>query len=1042
MASPAPLLRALHLVQYLTPFLTILYFFVASAISLIYTQGSDKKGAVNLHRTVSGGLVLFTLLYIAQAGLIIDLIFVRPGIYGSDPTNLHALMSALAWLIISCTLASSDNFAWYPYYGSWLIALGTEVTILALSLATRLPDTGVEYGLFSVQGFQIVLLLLLSAVFFSWRSLSRDNTGTDEETAPLLSNTQENSSYATAGVDGSTEAETLEPNPKKSNESKALGNDDDSDSDSSDDEDDGGYRGRMSKKQKQEKFKEILKQDGGWFGYVKGFSVFLPYIWPARSLRLKLNLFVIVLCLLLDRLLTPLAPIQLGRLVNSLSSDHPQQAFIDIAIYILITVLMANISRLQSWLWLPVEANTAARLEKASYNHIMELSCDFHDSKKTGSLFQAMQQGQSIVSLIDEIGFTLLPQLADFFIALGTFYYLFGSYMTLIGVTTGTIYILLTSWSTAKTGVHRRRLMKTYRDKYENRHETVGNWTTVAYFSRIPHSEKRFSHKVDKANKAWLLYSLYKTVLNFLNETVISIGQLGALVLGVYRIVYLGAPVGSFVTLQQYWGSLVNPMTTMSSMMSSLVFDLIDAEALLKIWNTKATVIDGEKELVLNKGNEGHVVFDHVCFKYETGESNKDAIDDLTFEAQPGQTIALVGETGAGKSTVLKLLFRFFDITSGTITIDGQDIRGVTLQSLREKIGSVPQDPVLFNTTIMQNLRYARLDATDEEVYDACRAAAIHDKIMTFPKRYAAKVGERGIKLSGGEKQRIAIARAILMNPPIVLLDEATSAVDSETEAKIQQGLQRLCHNRTTFVVAHRLSTIQHADRILVISNGKIAEQGKPSDLLEQKGKYFQLWTRQLGIFDAFAPKKEKTDALDSDQSTVGGNEEDLIDLNDPEKLSKAAKDGGGQQKSKLSLDTRPSLSSNTSGQSSALSPAKSPSKAVFRPEAPEFIPRNRRSESQSEDNTASTKIAAVSSTARTSALPTPNRVSDNTSTNGSNAAQKLARRGQSQSESGTSSTSQPASRPGSSGPGLLALQQASGVNAPQDESGQTEPKR
>lgn len=278
---------------------------------------------------------------------------------------------------------------------------------------------------------------------------------------------------------------------------------------------------------------------------------------------------------------------------------------------------------------------------------------------------------------------------------------------------------------------------------------------------------------------------------------------------------------------------------------------LVDAEELLRLFQTKPSIVDGPNEFSFKKGL---VQVEKVSFSY--GERNE-IIRDVTFHARPGQTIALVGETGAGKSTILKLMFRLYDVTSGSISIDGQDIRDVTLTSLREHIGVVPQDPTLFNDTIMANVRYAKLDATDDEVMEACRTASVHDKVMSFKDGYATKVGERGIKLSGGELQRVAIARAVLKDPPIIFLDEATSSVDSETEAKIQEGLLKLSKGRTTFIVAHRLSTIMNADRIMVVRDGTVVESGTPRQLMKSKGKYYHLWTRQLGLIDSGSRKDE-----------------------------------------------------------------------------------------------------------------------------------------------------------------------------------------
>jgi len=302
--------------------------------------------------------------------------------------------------------------------------------------------------------------------------------------------------------------------------------------------------------------------------------------------------------------------------------------------------------------------------------------------------------------------------------------------------------------------------------------------------------------------------------------------------------------------LMAYWGNFTGSLWYLVSTQRQFLHNLIDAEALLELFQKKPTVKDGSRSFQYHRGA---INFHAVRFSYD---GKKDTIKDLDFNTGPGQRVSLVGETGGGKSTILKLLFRFYDVTQGSVKIDDQDVKDVTLESLRKCIGVVPQDPSMFNDTIMENVRYSKPDATDEEVIEACKAAAVHEKICSFTKGYASKVGEGGVKLSGGEMQRIAIARVILKNPKIVLLDEATSAVDSETEAKIQGALEKLTKDRTTFTVAHRLSTVANSDLILVIKNGEIAEKGSPKALLQAKGKYHDLWLRQIGIVNA--PEDEK----------------------------------------------------------------------------------------------------------------------------------------------------------------------------------------
>ena len=377
-------------------------------------------------------------------------------------------------------------------------------------------------------------------------------------------------------------------------------------------------------------------------------------------------------------------------------------------------------------------------------------------------------------------------------------------------------------------------------------------------------------------------------------DSILELGLVGATFLAVHQIAHGSVAVGSFAMLIYYWSSFSGRLYQLTSTQREFLAELVDAEALRELFEKTPTVEDGSVALEFKRGS---VEFHGVSFSYD-GEKN--ILSDFNLRVESGQRVALVGETGGGKSTVLKLLFRFYDPQKGCITIDDQDTKSVTLQSMRNCIGVVPQDPSLFNTTIMENVRYSKLDATDEQVTEACKAAAIHDKILQFPKGYLSRVGEKGVKLSGGELQRIAIARVILKEPKIILLDEATSAVDTETESHIQEALRKLTLGRTTFTVAHRLSTVSDADKILVIKQGTIVEQGTPHVLLKAKGKFFDLWTKQVGI-TAIAP-------------------------DDPTKSSKPS---DGLVRRQTQDESRPMEDSAT------------PTSRSLRATAPEFLPRN-----------------------------------------------------------------------------------------------------
>jgi ABC-type multidrug transport system fused ATPase/permease subunit len=378
----------------------------------------------------------------------------------------------------------------------------------------------------------------------------------------------------------------------------------------------------------------------------------------------------------------------------------------------------------------------------------------------------------------------------------------------------------------------------------ETLYESISNWQTVSYFNRAPYERDRYGNAIQSTIDAQMSWTFRSFTGHGVQSLLMEIGYTAAAILAISQISSGEKPVGNLITLIMYWGTMTNPLSTMADSYRQISSTLIDAERLLQLLRTKPTVTNSECPADLDV-KSCKVEFKDVSFSYD---ERKDVLKNINFVAEPGKTVAFVGETGGGKSTMLKLLFRFYDVTRGSVTIDGQDLRSVTVSSLREALGAVPQDPALFNQSILENVRYARLDATDEEIYAVCKAAAVHDKIMSFPDQYKSKVGERGVKLSGGELQRISIARVLLKNPKIVMLDEATSAVDSSTEALIQDAFKLLSAGRTTFVIAHRLSTIIEADLILVVDSGEIIERGTHAELVRQGGKYCELWTKQTVV--------------------------------------------------------------------------------------------------------------------------------------------------------------------------------------------------
>ena len=783
------------------------------------------------------------------------------------------LFSNLIWVIMLVGLVETEPGAIASRFSvPWAASLFLETALFVLDMTESNMPINAQTARSILQITRLALNGGLLCLVAGSKVLSRTEKADDEEVAPLL-------------ITSVHRPEMPEPpNGKNYGTVDPNGHVDTSAKNSIDNKHDDGKAGETTKESNEEdddedETRHVLKMTQNWWVYVKAFTVLLQYLWP-KDLRLQLHFPALACTVLADRALNVAVPIILGKLVNSLI-DAEQVMYVPwkfITLYVLFRLLgsQAGISLVRNLLWQPVEKNAHIQLSVAGYNHVMNMSCDFHDSKASARLWQTLHRGLSITQLFQILSFELLPMAADLVLAISVLWWLFDSYMAFIVASV----VLLFLWSTKKgiglKTAKRRIFINAWEDEYRQLAESSQNWTTVTYFNRIKYEIGRHAALVTSSQNTTIAYQMVGYYVGAMRSITLLSGLFAGSCLAVYQIVYGQRRVGEFVVLLTYWQQLSSPLNFFAHGFSMVAEDLVNAEKFLVLMQKTPTVRDRKdaSQLMLTKGE---VDFSNVTFSYD---GKRQVTNDVTLHVEAGNTVALVGETGGGKSTILKLLFRFYDVTGGQILIDGQDVRDVTLESLRENIGVVPQDPSLFNQTVLENLRYAKLDATVEEIHSACKAVALHDKIMSFTKGYETKVGERGVKLSGGELQRMAIARAMLKDPKILLLDEATSSVDSETESQIQASLKKLCAGRTTFVIAHRLSTIVDADMVVVINNGQIVEQGTHLGLLKIKSHYHKLWARQLRLQKGDAQPRSRSHSPVKNEAPVLVNDGRLGDDN------------------------------------------------------------------------------------------------------------------------------------------------------------------
>lgn len=583
---------------------------------------------------------------------------------------------------------------------------------------------------------------------------------------------------------------------------------------------------------------ERLRETGGWYGYLKDFTIFVPYIIPKNDALVQISILTSTITIILERVLRVAIPYLLGIIADKVTSGAAPLR--ELAIYFAMDILSgeSGLLLIQELAKLPIKQFSYKEITNASFKHVMAQSIDFHSTQDSAEVMKTIEQGFALGNVLEAIVFEISPTFVDVLVACVMFYRKFNAAVAIVLLVASFVYLAAEAFSARLTTNDRRRVTKAERAQIRSMHQAVQGWQTVTFFNQFHKEARTLSNAVKDHLTAQRLFVAKQDIFKALVELLVPLTFFGLAFLILQEIASGKASPGDFVFFLQYWDSIIYPIKFLSDSFRWLATDFVDAERLLMLLKTRASVTDAPHAMPLATA-QGNVEFKDVSFMYD---EDRPALSDVSFTASPGQTIALVGQTGAGKSSVLRLLLRLYDITSGSISISNQDIRSITLSSLRDTISVVPQSPAFFNATIMENLRYARGNAADEEIYAACRAAAIHDTIMQYRDGYNTQVGERGVKLSGGEAQRLAIARALIKNAPIVLLDEATSAVDTVTEGKIKEAFKKLKDGRIVIVIAHRLSTIVEADQIFVFHKGRIVERGNHEELCERRGKYFDLW--------------------------------------------------------------------------------------------------------------------------------------------------------------------------------------------------------
>ncbi len=566
----------------------------------------------------------------------------------------------------------------------------------------------------------------------------------------------------------------------------------------------------------------------------------MPFVWAYKG-RVLLALG----CLVISKLAMVGIPVVLKYIVDILNTDAGQVATLPIVFLLAYGVLRfinSGFNELRDVIFARVRYHAMNSLSVTTLTHLHNLSLRYHLERNTGAISRDMERGaQSISSILNYLVFNIVPTAAELTLVAGILFSQYDRHFAIIIFLTVGIYVAFTLMVT-EWRMHFRHEMNALDSSANGRAmDSLMNYETVKYFNNDEHEISRYRETMGQWEEAAVNSQNTMSLLNFGQGGIIAVGVTGIMYLAALGVSQGNLSLGDLVLINTMMLQLFLPLNFLGIIYRALKYALADMDMVIKLLQKPIEITDSidARPLVLKNTS---VEFRQVGFNYN---DDRTILSDISFKVEDGKKLAIVGPSGAGKSTIARLLFRFYDINSGEILISGQNIAKVSQNSLRQAIGIVPQDTVLFNDSIMYNIRYAKDDATEQEVFEAARLADIHDFIHSLPDGYDTMVGERGLKLSGGEKQRVAIARVLLKNPPILVFDEATSSLDSQSEKNILSELYKISRNKTTLVIAHRLSTIVDADTIVVLDEGRIKEQGSHAQLMEMGGIYADLWMIQ-----------------------------------------------------------------------------------------------------------------------------------------------------------------------------------------------------